>query len=63
MLHCSLVSKTFSKFRSKLCILDLTILMNPFTPDSAKPKIDKQYSKVLLNSFSMNGHIIGLEKL
>ena len=53
---------------------DLTSqMLNPFTPESAKSKIDKfskianwvklknkqHHSKVLLNSFPMNGHTLG----
>ena len=55
--------------------MEITMInVNPFSPDSAKSNIGKfskitnwvklkykqLYSKVLLNSFPMNGHILGL---
>ena len=59
--------------RSRFRYFDACCTLNPFTPDRAKSKIDKfckitnwvklttkqHHSKVLLNSFPMNGHTLG----
>ena len=58
-------------------VIHVTEMMNPFTRDSAKSKIDKfpkitnwlklknkqHHSNVLLNSFPMNGHTAGFRRI